>query len=187
MCGYFRITFDPEVEGMCFISKPVDVDGNTIDPRSFTGCKRYGPVAGEFLLPVRVPGKTAEFSFGAFDMPVVTSEIGRRIQDFASNDVELLPAHSTDTVGLAILNVLRCMDCIDDRRTVGSKWTTEDGRLDKLDEYRTIIRLYIDPARARGCHIFRIATWKIALIVSSALVEHAGLEMLEGIRLTPVT
>jgi hypothetical protein len=187
MGGYYRITFDPEVENMWFISKPVDPAGNTIDPRLFTSCKRYGPTAGELMLPVRVPGRKAQFSFGSFDMPVVTGEIGRKIQDFVSGEVELLPARTPDVPGLAILNVLTCVECIDEQRTVGSKWTEGDGRPDKTGKYRTIVHLYIDPAQVRGHHIFRVATWKIALIVSSALIEHAGLEALEGVRLTAVT
>jgi len=59
-----------------------------------------------------------------------------------------------------VANVLPCVDCIDESRTVGEKWTESDGRPDKVGMYRTIVYLFVDPTRIAH-DIFRVQGWKI--------------------------
>jgi hypothetical protein len=65
-----------------------------------------------------------------------------------------------------ILNVCELVQCVDERRSLLTKWTAADGRPEKVGQFRMIAKLKINPAAASGHHIFRVAGWPIALIAS---------------------
>lgn len=189
---YFRVTFNPEINDGWFLGSPRDPGSGPPDLQiaanreRFTSCSRYSGAIRKFTLPVEVPGRPLPFSFGAFDIPVVTSRLGSLIADYAVGDVQLVPAMISNEPEMYILNVLTCINCIDETLTSGTKWTTSDNRPDKIGRYRMIKELRIDASMINNSHVFRIDTWRIALIVSESLVRHCALQDLNCIRLTPV-
>jgi anthranilate phosphoribosyltransferase len=57
-------------------------------------------------------------------------------------------------------------------------WKAEDGRPEKVGEYRYVHGMRIDPTRVGDARIFRTWGWRIALVVSEDLkraIEEAGL------------
>lgn len=186
MAGYSRVLVDSAVGDLWFLGEPVTHSGEVIDARRFTACQRFGPVDEPLRLPIQHLGRRAQLTFAAFDMPVVDRALGASIFEAVGDDVELVSAIAEDGSELSIVNVLPCLECIDESKTVGEKWAERDGRPDKTGSYRTIVQLFID--RSRVDHeVFRVAGWKIALVVSDAFAEVTSLAALDGIRLLPVT
>lgn len=186
MTGYSRILVDSSVEDLWFLGEPSNSDGEELDARIFTTCRPFGKTQSPLLLPIEKRGRPVPLSFGAFDMPVASRTLGDSFALAAGGDVELVPAVAEDGTELSIVNVLPEVECIDESRTIGEKWTPEDGRPDKIGRYRTILELFIDPNRVDR-EIFRLAGRRIVLIVSDWFAEVTGLTSLEGIKLQPVT
>jgi hypothetical protein len=186
MVGYSRVLVDSAVSDLWFLGQPVSYSGEAIDPRRFTACQRFGPVDQPLRLPIQRTGRAARLTFGSFDMPIVDRALGAAFSATAGDDVELVPAITKDGTQLSIANVLSCLDCIDESKTVGEKWAESHGRPDRVGRYRTILHLFVDPRRANH-EIFRVAGWKIALVVSDNFAHATGLAAIEGIRLLPVT
>jgi hypothetical protein len=131
-------------------------------------------------------GRHTPFTLGPFDLPVVDGRVGRKLKNAAPDDLQLIPV-LVGEVEAAILNVLTCVDCIDDEHTLADKWTAEDGRPDKVGSYRTVARLVIDPQRAAGVRVLRPAKWTLALVVSRDLLVVVDSGDLVGVTLVPVT
>jgi hypothetical protein len=73
--------------------------------------------------------------------------------------------------GFEVLNALRVVDCLDERRSEFMKSTDKDQRGDLVGAYRTVTRLRVDPAMVpKDVHAFRIEGWRVALIVSEVVV-----------------
>lgn len=179
--------FDGSVSDLWFLGEPIGPDGKEIDARRFTDSfEPFGPVAQPLRLPINQPGRRARLNFAAFDMPVVDKALGSAFALAAGGDIELVPAIAEDGTELMIAHALSCVDCIDESRTDGDKWTDQDDRPDKIGQYYMIERLFIDPSRVDH-EIFRIAGWEIALIVSSWFTDATGLAGIEGVRLQSVT
>lgn len=178
--------FDSKVPDLWFLGEPFAADGEQIDARRFTDCEAFGQIAQPLRLPIDEAGRAPRLSFGAFDMPVVDKELGEAFALAAGSDIELVPAIAEDGSELMIVNVLACVDCIDESKTIGDKWTEPDGRPDKVGEYRTIVRLFIDPSRVDH-EMFRVTGWEVALVVSDWFADVTGLSALEGVRLQSVT
>ena len=105
-------------------------------------------------------------------MPVVREKIGDLIAKFAPSQIQRVPA-KIDTIenekAFEILNVIRSISCLDERRSDVVYWTEYDGRPDKIGQFRMITKLRIDPDRVGREHVFRIDGWKIALVISDQL------------------
>jgi hypothetical protein len=186
MVVYSRVLVDSAIPDLWFLGQPVSHSGEVIDARRFTACARFGPVDEPLRLPILRTGRTARLTFGAFDMPVVDRALGVSFSAAADGDVEPVPAIAEDGSELSIANVLRCLDCIDESKTVGEKWEESHGRPDRTGRYRTIVHLFID--RNRVDHeIFRVSGWEVALVVSDRFAQATGLVTVEGIRLLSVT
>jgi hypothetical protein len=71
--------------------------------------------------------------------------------------------------GYEILNAVCSEACLDESGSEVMKWKPEDGRPDKIGEYRMVTNLTIHPNHTNSRHIFRIRGWEIALIVSEDL------------------
>jgi hypothetical protein len=182
--AYFRLSFDPERWPRWFPGEPRSEQGEEVDARTFTSCSRY--TRGALVLPTDAAGPRSPITFGPFDLPVVDVSVGEKFFRLAGDDVQLVSAAVEDG-NVYILNALRSVECIDETRTMGETWSPEAGRPDKIGEYRTVLRLFIDPVRARGAHVFRPTGWHVALIVSSEMAARLDDRELGGTRLEPVT
>ena len=179
--GLYKLQFDSEDAGQWFLEAPRTPEGSRVDPRIFT----YGtPVEtpDPLTVPVRDPGHELDFSFAAFDMLVVTGRVGALIEHVAPGDIQRIPVRVEPATGsFEILNVLPVIDCIDRDRTVGTFWTPDDGRPEKVGQYRMIIDLKLDSARVGGHDIFRVGGWDIAVIVTERLKDALQREHVTGL------
>jgi Immunity protein family (Imm11) len=152
-----------------FLSDPQTADGEEIDARDFTEGRPYtGPAPA--LVPVYQPGKEVAFSLSSFDMPVVSAIVADAIQLVAPGEVEFFPVRIAGAKGqYQILNAVCRAECLDEARSEFTMWTDQDNYPEMMGNYKMISTIRIDPARTEGYHIFRIARWTLALLVSDTL------------------
>lgn len=112
-------------------------------------------------------GVALDFTLGAFGVPYVSK---RMAEVFAPLEaVQLVPVTIRDRAWF-ILNVISVVDCIDECESVFTKWTPQDGRSDKVGQYRMVAKLRLNESRASGNRIFRLTGWDVPIIVDGDLV-----------------
>lgn len=167
---YFRLLYDMQTDtDRWYLREPEAKDGRIVDARIFTECTQYD---GEFPLHFRFRrvGKALSFTFGAFDVPVISSEVRKALLEVKGIDVQFIPVSIEDTSKpFWIMNVLKRVDCTDERLSEIMKWTEEDGRPEKIGEYRMVSKLVLDETKTGDDPIFRLAGWEIALIVDDVV------------------
>lgn len=87
-------------------------------------------------------------------------------------------------------NLQSCFDTVSREFEANSefmKWTKEDGRPEKVGEYRMFTKLSLDPKKATGHKIFRVQGWQIALIVEEEVKESLEQRKASGIVFQVVT
>lgn len=166
---YKVISDDLDFADRWFLGEPASAASTTIDARLFTDARVYhGPLPAD--LPIKQHGRPVQFLLAAFDMPVVSTRVADIVEQHAPGEIQRFPVTLDGRVrGYEILNVLTAVACVDETRTKIERWKPEDDRPDKVGQYRAIYNLTVDPLRAAGRHIFRLAEWDIALIVSDTL------------------
>lgn len=186
MTRYFRIGADRNAHERWFLQSPITTPGEELDPRAFTR-GAICLVQSTLTLPLRRDGRPVNFNFGDFDMPVVSADIVDKLQDVFDLQLQRIPVHIAESVEkFDILNVLDEVDCIDAVKSVYTRWEANDGRPEKLGEFRMIIDLKIDPKCAHGHHLFRLKGWAIALIVSDQMKQALESLCVSGIEYNPV-
>ncbi len=144
--------FDSRDQDQWFLGDPHDPAGRMVYPESFTGGERV-EVPDGLVVPVDNPGHPLDFSFGSFDMPVVTEPVGALLDRIAGADVQRIPVRVQGrSEPYEILNVVTVVDCIDRERTIGELWTEEDGDTDEVGGYRIVYELWLEsrPDRRRA-------------------------------------
>jgi hypothetical protein len=164
--NFYRLLADPAATSRWHVKSPLDPSGNEVDPRSFT----QGVPVDSLLpltLPLRRSGDEVDFNFCDFHMIVTPASVNTRLQAFAGSAIQRIPVAIDSRKGeFEILNVCDLVPCVDESRSLFTRWTGEDGRPDKVGQFRMIVKLKIDPAAAAGHEIIRVADWPIALIAS---------------------
>ncbi|WP_095992105.1 imm11 family protein [Cystobacter fuscus] len=170
---YFKLSQEVDGSGGWDLGNPTDPQGREVDnPWSF----REGlPVAdpGRLTLPVGRPGRALDFTLAGFSIPVVHARVAALFRELAPRDVQLLPV---DIPGqpdpFCILVATRLIQCIDDQASEEVEyWMPEDGRPEKVGQYRDVSGMRIDPSKIGDAQVFRTWGWTIALIVSEELKE----------------
>ncbi|WP_143178040.1 imm11 family protein [Cystobacter ferrugineus] len=170
---YFKLSQEVDGSGGWDLGNPTDPRGREVDnPWIF----REGlPVAdpGRLTLPVGRPGRALDFTLAGFSIPVVHARVTALFKELAPRDVQLLPV---DIPGqpdpFCILVATRLIRCIDDHASEEVEyWMPEDGRPEKVGQYRDVSGMRIDPAKVGDARVFRTWGWTIALIVSEELKE----------------
>ena len=144
-------------------------DETDIDARGFVKGNGY-----RGALPVKLsvgnPGRELAFNLGAFDMPVVESSLAETIRQIAPDAAEFFPVRINGARGrYEIMNVYRSVECLDDTHSIYTRRGPEDERPDRTGSLKMISVIIIDPKKAKGSHLFRIAGWPLALLVSKRL------------------
>ena len=186
--NYYEVhSDDAQYPDSWFLNEPRTVEGGELDPREF----RYGtPYNGPrpAVVSVKKDGQRTAFHLGAFDMPVVTTEIADILENLAPGDIERYPVRVGDGItNYEIINIILQKACVDERRSGVMKWGPHDNRPDKIGQYRQLLPLFIDASRTDDSHIFRICGSLVEMIVSEK-VKFAlqGIDDL-GIVFQPIT
>ena len=160
-----------------------------IDEWNFTIGKAYE--SSEPMSVTSEGGPPMDFNMAAFDVPIISSVGASIIQQYMQDDVQLIPVEidGSDSWGdkWFIVNVLKKVKCVNEERSLFTKWTDDDGRPDKTGKFRMVVKLAINNSGLDNIHLFRIEDWDVALIISSELREKLDNAGVDGIVYTPVT
>lgn len=169
MSRFFRLhDKDQALAGRWFLKGPIGPDGQAVDPRLFT-VGNHVDLTGPFRIPIRRPGAQADFTLADFEMPVLLAKYAASLECVAARDIQRFP---TSIVGVDdeydIINIVSVVDCLDEQASEITYWTKEAGSPDMVGKYLAVTRIKVDPRRTNGHHVFRLARWKTAIIVSEA-------------------
>lgn len=175
---YYRVHFDPNLTSQWFLDTPVSSSG---DEWAFWRILR-GEVLddgdlGIWRTQVKQNGQALPFSFSGFDVPIVSQQVGRLIDEEAPGQAQLLPLEIGDakggvSSGYRILVATKALRCVDELRSEFTKWGGDDMRPDKAGEYRMVTRLRLDASLIPSdLKIFRVWGWTQALVVAAPLAE----------------
>ena len=183
---YYRLFDDMSTSKRWYLSAPTGPGGEWLS----TALTRAEPYEGQVPLHVAVyqPGPELELTVPGNAVLVVNQRVARIIESVAAADVQLLPAQVDGSTGPHfVVNVLRMPDCIDEQRSADARrYTAEDGRPDRIGQFKAVGGMKIDPARAGGHHLLRPWGWHVVLVVSDTLADalrSAGVRC----QITPVT
>lgn len=169
MTRYYQLTDNKMIPGRWYLGPPFSEDGSEIDPRLFTIGRQDNPRPSR--IGIRRPGRPLEFTEADFGMPVIATSFADRLRPLVGPAVQFIEILIDGNGGYAIMNVLPIVNCIDDDQSQVARWTREDHRADLAGQYRVVLNLTIDPARAGSNKIFRTEGWVIALIVSEEVKD----------------
>jgi uncharacterized protein DUF1629/suppressor of fused protein SUFU len=186
---YFELTEDMTSPDRWLLSDPIDEQGNEVRTRQFMSGEptRFD---GRLRVPVYHPGTSLDFTrvdTGA--IPVVTEKVARVLIELAPGDVQLFPvAVDSRPEPYFLVNVARLVKCIDDEAcTEVLYWEPEDGRPEKVGQYRDVYGMRIDPSKVGNAKVFRPWGWRVALIVSEDVKEALERTGATGLYFTEVT
>lgn len=186
MTTLYRILDDFSIKDRWHLRAPEAEDGREIDARDFlSGGQYHGPT--RLRVRLRRSGQPLQFTFGDFDMPIVSREVHDRLVEFDRDSIQLIPVmieHTSEPYW--ILNVLHHFKCVDEERSEFTKWKSEDGRPEKVGQYRMFAKLVLDNERTSDAPIFRVDGWKTALIVSTDVKRAIEESNSHGVRFEPV-
>lgn len=114
-------------------------------------------------------GRVLPYFHTAFDVPILSAELGAAVKDLAGDDVELVPVRGIGRERCS-LNVPRVVDCVDEHRSqfvrVGA-----DVRPDRADWYKYFDHMCIAASRLSDeVKVFMPARWS-GIIVCAAVRE----------------
>lgn len=170
----YRLVVDPKLEDAWFLDTPVPSSG---DEWAFQRINRGTALGGNDLEPWRTkfsrPGYTLPFSFAGFDVPVVDAALTSFFRAEVPSQVQFVPLLlSGANSGHNILIATQSISCVDVERSELTIWGPDDGRPEKIGQYRMFTRLRLNRAAVPNeTHIFRVRGWEIALVVSDVLCD----------------
>lgn len=165
---YYRLTAGINAFAQCQLGNVTVTNHESIvDASRFTSSVRH---TGRNSLLIKADNPPCfDFYLAAFDVPVVSQRFGALLASIAKDDVQLIPVTVMSAPGYFILNSLRRLKCLDESRSLFTKWEPADGRPDRAGQYRMIVELKVVVASSEHADIFRIDGWDVPLIVSETI------------------
>jgi hypothetical protein len=170
---YFELTEDMSSPDRWLLRDPIDEHGKEVRTRQFMSGEptRFD---GRLRVPVYHPGTSLDFTrvdTGA--IPVVTEKVARVLTELVPGDVQLFPVEvDSRPEPYFLVNVTHLVKCIDDEASEEVRyWRPEDGRPEKVGQYRAVHGMRIDASKVVGAKVFRPWGWRVALIVSEDVKE----------------
>ena len=164
---YYRILDDIRFHQRWQLDAPIS-EVCDVDPSDFTSGRLF--THNTLLTVLADDGIPLDFTLAELDVPIVTARLGIVIEKLAKDDVQLIPVEIAGVEGeFAVLNTLCTIDCLNEERSKFTKWQIEDGRPEKIGEYRMVAKLVVDTNRIGSSHIFRVRGWDVPLIVSETI------------------
>lgn len=165
---YFDLKDDMRIRGRWHLRSPVNGLGQEVDPWQFKKGQSL-EIADSISFPVEPAGVALDFTLASFLVPVVRSRVVALFKRLGiEREMQFIPVRlQGQPEDYFILNALRVIPCIDDARCEEVLyWLPEDGRPDKVGQYRNVVGMRIDPGRVGDANVFRPWGWRVALIVS---------------------
>lgn len=180
---YFEIVdFAWRREERWHLREPASHDGKKEFTWSFTRCEPFKPRI-PLRIGIRNDGAVVDFTLADFEIPVLSP---RAVEILSSQLAEFCEFIPVDIIGqpsgFAILNILRSEDCVDESASELLIWKPTDARPDKAGQYRQVSRLVLK-SDFRGPPIFRLAKFKMKVLVSDSIAELFRRQHLSGVSL----
>lgn len=172
---YYELRDEVNIPGRWHLGEIVNrIDGSTLE--LWLGSPMNKPVSLE--AEITHSGKALDFFLTSFATPIASKRLAQALAGIARRDLQLLPVLIAGYKDFDVLNIVRVIRCLDEKKSEFSKWTKDSIRPDLVGEYEWVMDLTVDPSQIpRDAHIFRIEGWQIAIIVSEetkALMENCG-------------
>lgn len=167
---YFELHDDmsPQMQWRWHIGEIFLPDGS--EPRLRAGIRLIDP--RPLHANVTHVGHVLHFCHTSFAVPVASESVANAVKSIAHPDVQCLAVTIAGQSGMMVLNAVRVIRCVDERRSEFDKWTERDGRPDKLGQYRYISKLVLDQnSIPPDAHFFRVKDWLVCLVVSQAVKD----------------
>jgi hypothetical protein len=186
---YFELTEDMSSPDRWLLGEPLDEQGQEIRTRQFMSGESTH-FAGCLHVPIYHPGASLDFTRvdpGA--IPVVTDKVARVLTELAPTDIQFFPVKvESKAEPYFLVNVARLVKCIDDNACAEvSYWTPEDGRPDKVGQYRAMYGMRIDPSKVGDAKVFRPWGYRVALLVAEEVKDALERTGASGLEFTEVT
>ncbi|RKH03764.1 hypothetical protein D7V97_26240 [Corallococcus sp. CA053C] len=171
---FFRLGVDVYMSGRWYLTEPRNLAGEELkDGWQFMQGRRV-ELREKLKFPVRYAGKPLDYTTaGAGQIPVVNEKVASVFRDLALNDVQLF---SVEVEGqeqpYSLLNVTREVRCIDDAACEEvQRYGPDDGRPERVGEYRAVSGLRIDKSKVGNARIFRLWGWHPPIIVDEEIKD----------------
>jgi len=168
---YFELFDDMSGADRWFLSPPTGPSGEWLG----TALGRGERFVGQTPLRMEVyrSGPSLDLTVTEGGVLVVTASVADLLVKEAGEDVQLVPAEiQGHAAPHFVANVLPLRKCIDEQRTTAiERWAEEDGRPERVGQYRYVGGMKIDPERTGGHAILRPWGWTGVILVSQALAE----------------
>ncbi|RKH12926.1 hypothetical protein D7V97_07020 [Corallococcus sp. CA053C] len=185
---YFRLIDDVFVPGRWELGIPQDEVGHEVDDPWMFREGRAVQVAHRLYIPVEHSGLPLDFSLAGFSTPVVSSRVAAVFSAHADPEIQLVSVeirgHSKPHSILVATRLIRCIDDAASDEVI--YWTPQDGRPDRVGQYRDVDGMRIDPAKVGDAQVFRTWGWSIALIVSEDIKSALERIPASGVRFVEV-
>ncbi|HLL03488.1 MAG TPA: DUF1629 domain-containing protein [Myxococcaceae bacterium] len=185
---YFDLSDDVYIPGRWHLLSPVGETGQEVDPWQFTEGQCV-EISERLRITLQVEGMPLDFTLAGLGIPVVRVKVASIFEELAPDDVQLVPVEvDGQSEQYRILVATRTVRCIDDQACAEVRyWKPEDGRPDKVGQYRAVYDMRIDPAKVGEAKVFRLWGWTVALIVSEDIKEALERAGVTGLRFKEVT
>lgn len=165
---YFRLLDDVHVPGRWHLG---EVTTSTGEEPDFLGASKL-PSDTRAVVAITHAGRPLDFCLTSFGVPVAKRELADAVVSVVGGDVQEVPLAVEGESRFVVVNALRLVACLDEKRSEFVKWTNRDHRADLAGRYRTVTKLFVDAQRIPApAQVFRIDGWPIALIVSQSVRE----------------
>jgi hypothetical protein len=187
--NYFDWTFNSESVPDLFLGEPRLPSGDVVDAWKFKQCERLAFEADELSVHADRLASMSNMCFGAFDLPYATPALANALSHVTEGQVQWIPVRVQETgTKLYLLNALREVACIDERRSKFSKWEPGNtSRPDKAGQYKAVSSLYVEPRCIDNVDVLRPWGWRVVLVVSERVKRVAESLGVEGTTFLPVT
>jgi hypothetical protein len=157
--------------GLVFLGDAVTGSGETVWGSRFRGCESFEPIEA-LTVKISKDGQRFPLMFAYLGMPVADTQVAEIFREYGARDVEFIPARvQGEDEPHYILNVLRCLDCINDFRTLGTRNIATGPRPDRVGHYDSMLTLALDREVTAGYDVFRPARFTAALVVSERVFD----------------
>jgi hypothetical protein len=178
---YFDLSDDMGISGRWLLGSPTDPQGSEVEDWWVFTEGASVPRLVHLKFQVEVPGTALDFSLAAFGTPVVHTRVASLLSELAPEEVQFIPVEIQGQPDqfciLVATRLIRCIDATASKEV--ERWTPEDGRPEKVGQFRDVSGMRIDSSKVGDAKVFRTWGWSIALIVSEEIKN-----ALEGIGAT---
>jgi hypothetical protein len=180
---YYELSTDMTILGRWYVGSATS-DIVPLSRYAFCSCAYVN--VDRVHVPLSQGGTPLDFAQNAFTMPVVSRKVREVLEHACGDHVQLVEAEIEGYgVEYSVLNVLTCLDCIDEGRSEFKRTGAVPGP-QSTSRYFMMTKLVLDPVRAGDVPIFRPKGWQIVIIVHQDVRDALVGIQASGIHFAPV-